>query len=62
MAQKKNWLLRTREKQKSRLNTSSLSENMSFLLQNLFVPIVMLISRKPVQRRGIGENLVKGLT
>ena len=29
---------------------------MPFFLQNSFLAILMLISRKPVQRRGIGEK------
>ena len=53
-----------REKQKSRLITSDLSENMPFLMQKSFLAILlaMLISRKPVQTRGICEKCVtKGL-
>ena len=34
---------------------------MPFSLQNLFLATIMLISRKPVQRRGIGENAVFSL-
>ena len=32
--------------------------NMPFSLQNSFLATIMLICRKPVQRRGIGENAV----
>ena len=45
-----------RGKQKSCLITSYQSENMPFFLQNSFLAILMLISRKLVQRRGIGEK------
>ena len=50
------WLLRMRQSKKSRLITSGWSENMPFSLQNSLLAIVMLISRKPVQRRGTGEK------
>ena len=38
------------------LITSDLWENMPFLLQNLFLAIAMLISRKLVQISGISEK------
>ena len=38
------------------LITSDQPENMAFFLQNSFLGTLMLISRKPVQRRGIGEK------
>ena len=45
------------EKQKSGLIMSDKSKNMPFFfLQNLFLAILMLIHRKLVQRRGIGEK------
>ena len=48
-----------REKQKSRLITSDQSENMHFLMQKSFLTILlaMLISRKPIQTRGICEKM-----
>ena len=48
-----------REKQKSRLITSDQSENMPFLMQKSFLAILlaMLISRKPIQTRGICEKM-----
>ena len=48
-----------REKQKSRLITSDQSENMHFLMQKSFLAILlaMLISRKPIQTRGICEKM-----
>ena len=47
-----------REKQKSCLITSDQSENMPFLMQESFLPILlaMLITRKPVQKREICEK------
>ena len=52
------WPVRMREKQKSRLITSNYSENMPFLMQKSFLAILlaMLISRKPIQTRGICEK------
>ena len=48
-----------REKQKSRLIISDQSENMPFLMQKSFLAILlaMLISRKPIQTRGICEKM-----
>ena len=40
---------------------SDYSKNMPFFLHNSFLAIFMLISQKPVQRRGIGENAVFSL-
>ena len=47
------------EKQKSRLIISDQSENMPFLMQKSFLAILlaMLISRKPIQTRGICEKM-----
>ena len=45
-----------REKQKSCLITSEKSEKMSFFLQNSFLALIMLISRKLVQGIGLGEK------
>ena len=47
-------LLRMSEKQKNCLITSDWLENMSFFSKNSFLAIVMLLSRKLVQGRGIG--------
>ena len=49
-------LLRMREKQKSCLIMLDQLEIMPFLLQNSFLAILMLISRKLVQRRRIGDK------
>ena len=49
-------LLRMREKQKSCLITLDQLEIMPFFLQNSFLAILMLISRKLVQRRRIGDK------
>ena len=50
-------------KNKSCLITSDQSANMPFSVENSFlaIPLAMLISREPVQRRGIGENAVFSL-
>ena len=50
------WLLHMCEKQESCLITSDWSENMPLFLQNSFLATLMLISRKLVQRRRIGEK------
>ena len=49
-------LLRMREKQKSCLITLDQLEIMPFFLQNSFLAILMLISRKLVQRRRIDDK------
>ena len=49
------WLLRMCEKQKSLLRQIS-RKICLFFLQNSFLAILMLISRKLAQRRGIGEK------
>ena len=45
------WLLRIREKQ-----VRQVSRKICFFLAKLVLSILMLISRKPVQRRGIDEK------
>ena len=57
------WLVRMREKQKSRLITSDLSENMPFLMQKSFLAILlaMLISQKPIQKEEFVKNAVFSL-
>ena len=55
---KKFWLLRMREKQKSCLITSDQSENMAaFFFQHSFLAILILISQNLVQRSVIGEKM-----
>ena len=49
--------LRMHEKQKKRFHFFRLVEKYAFFLQNTFSAIPMLISQKPVQRRGIGEKM-----
>ena len=50
------WLLRMREKQKSLLNYARLVGKYVFFLENSFLAILMLMSRKLVQRRDVGEK------
>ena len=51
------WLLRMREKQKSLLNYARLVGKYAFFfLKNSFLAILMLMSRKLVQRRDVGEK------
>ena len=50
------WLLRMREKQKSLLNYARLVGKYVFFLENSFSAILMLMSRKLVQRRDVGEK------
>ena len=52
------WPVRMREKQKKLFNQAISRKICLFLMKNSFLAILlaMLISRKPVQRRGIGEK------
>ena len=48
--------IRHRRLEDSPFTTLDESKNMPFSLQNSFLAIFMLISQRPVQRRGIGEK------
>lgn len=50
--------MREKQQKKTCVITSDLAENIPFLLQNSCLALLMLISRNPVQTRGIGEKSI----